>query len=209
MEDHIDPVNNAYLTGLHTEIENIENAIGLNPTGTFETIAARLDNIDTLKYQPLLLDPKNAVLGTTAPATLTQIQTAYTSYWKIDFDKDTDEYANWILPILSKKSPISFKFTVYYKTSATAGNAWIEIDTRLLYPSGNAAFPSASSNVNHAIAPANATANCITTVEITISNCTSAAESIMQMILIYRKATEGTDTLDADLEVLGVKVEEA
>ena len=30
MEDHVDPINNEYFFGLHTEIENIENAIGLN-----------------------------------------------------------------------------------------------------------------------------------------------------------------------------------
>jgi hypothetical protein len=43
MDDHIDPINNIYFTGLHTEIENIEDELGLNPSGDYDTVANRLN----------------------------------------------------------------------------------------------------------------------------------------------------------------------
>lgn len=45
MEDHVDPVNNEYFTGLHQEIINIEDTLGLSPEGLFDTVKDRLDNI--------------------------------------------------------------------------------------------------------------------------------------------------------------------
>lgn len=45
MEDHVDPVNEEYFSGLHTEIENIEDELGLNPSGDYDTVKARLDDI--------------------------------------------------------------------------------------------------------------------------------------------------------------------
>lgn len=48
MIDHIDPVNNIYFTGLHTEIENIEDELGLNPSDTFDTVRNRLAYIQPL-----------------------------------------------------------------------------------------------------------------------------------------------------------------
>lgn len=43
MIDHVDPVNNDYFTGLHQEIENIENTLGLSPEGDYATVVDRLD----------------------------------------------------------------------------------------------------------------------------------------------------------------------
>ena len=43
MVDHTDPVNNTYFSGLHTEIENIEDELGLDPAGDYSTVKNRLD----------------------------------------------------------------------------------------------------------------------------------------------------------------------
>ena len=46
MDDHIDPVNNEYFTGLHTEIERIEYYLGENPQGSFLDLTERLSGFD-------------------------------------------------------------------------------------------------------------------------------------------------------------------
>lgn len=46
MEDHVDPVNNAYFTGLHQEIENIENVLGLQVHEGFENVKKKLEEHD-------------------------------------------------------------------------------------------------------------------------------------------------------------------
>lgn len=43
MEDHVDPVKHDYFDGLHTEIENVENELGLNPSSDYSTVRDRLD----------------------------------------------------------------------------------------------------------------------------------------------------------------------
>lgn len=45
MVEHVDPVNETYFFGLHTEIENIEQELGLDPSGTYDTVVKRLDDI--------------------------------------------------------------------------------------------------------------------------------------------------------------------
>jgi hypothetical protein len=45
MDEHTDPVNNEYFTGLHTEVENIEETLGKSPQGSYDTVADRLDDI--------------------------------------------------------------------------------------------------------------------------------------------------------------------
>lgn len=42
MVDHTDPVNETYFDGLHTEIENIEDELGLNPSGDQNTVDERI-----------------------------------------------------------------------------------------------------------------------------------------------------------------------
>ena len=46
MEDHIDPVNHEYFEELHTEIENIENELGLEPSASYNTVKDRLGAIN-------------------------------------------------------------------------------------------------------------------------------------------------------------------
>ena len=46
MEDHIDPVNHDYFSGLHTELVNIELALGLNPADGFADIKHKLEEHD-------------------------------------------------------------------------------------------------------------------------------------------------------------------
>jgi len=46
--DHVDPWNQVYATGLHTEIENIENVLGKTIQGGYETVADRLDGLGPL-----------------------------------------------------------------------------------------------------------------------------------------------------------------
>jgi len=43
MEDHVDPVNNQYFTGLHTEIENIENTLGIYVHEGFGNVKDKLE----------------------------------------------------------------------------------------------------------------------------------------------------------------------
>lgn len=42
MDDHVDPVNNAYFSGLHEEIEKIEYYLGIHPQGSSKDVAERL-----------------------------------------------------------------------------------------------------------------------------------------------------------------------
>ncbi len=46
MEDHVDPVNNAFFTGLNLEIVNIEFFLGYLPQGAYANVRARLDAFD-------------------------------------------------------------------------------------------------------------------------------------------------------------------
>lgn len=48
MDDHIDPVNNTYFSGLHKEISDIEFFLGLQPQGSFANVASRLSSLETL-----------------------------------------------------------------------------------------------------------------------------------------------------------------
>lgn len=42
MDDHVDPVNNAYFSGLHDEIEKIEYYLGLHPQGAYGNVEERI-----------------------------------------------------------------------------------------------------------------------------------------------------------------------
>jgi len=44
MDDGIDPVNHEYFSGLHIEIENIENVLGLNVESGFDTVKQKIEN---------------------------------------------------------------------------------------------------------------------------------------------------------------------
>lgn len=46
MDDHVDPVNNAYFSGLHEEIERIEYYFGIHPQGSYKDVAERLAGFD-------------------------------------------------------------------------------------------------------------------------------------------------------------------
>lgn len=57
MEDHVDPINHVYFTGLMTELENIENELGLDPSGSYNTVKDRLDAIPGVFKLNLLDNP--------------------------------------------------------------------------------------------------------------------------------------------------------
>lgn len=46
MDDHVDPVNNAYFAGLHDEIQTIEYFLGIHPQGAYKDVAERLAGFD-------------------------------------------------------------------------------------------------------------------------------------------------------------------
>lgn len=46
MDDHVDPVNNAYFAGLHNEVEKIEYYLGIHPQGAYKDVAERLAGFD-------------------------------------------------------------------------------------------------------------------------------------------------------------------
>ena len=92
MIDNKDPVNHAYFSGLHKEVENIEYYLGLQPQGAFKDVAQRLNNLAGIDATPKglisifggaaaptgwLICDGAAISRTTYAALFTAIGTAY------------------------------------------------------------------------------------------------------------------------------------
>ena len=119
MEDHTDPADNDYFTGLHQEIENIENTLGLSPEGLFDTVVSRLNDIDaripTTIFTSLYFMPHDFVLPTLDPATLTIVLGDIFSFNTISFPTGVDKYAyiNFLLPYSSNTADKKITFYWY------------------------------------------------------------------------------------------------
>jgi len=126
MTDHVDPVNETYFSGLHTEIENIENELGLNPSGDYDTVKDRLN--DYTNHTTNYNNPHQVSLEQ-ARTKNNQISGA------IDFNKN--EGQNLKLHNLSSAPASPVAGQVYYnttdnKTHVWNGTAWEIISTPTL-----------------------------------------------------------------------------
>ena len=207
MEDHLDAVNNSYFTGLHTEIENIENCLGLDPEGPFDTVKARLDDIENKPFQPILLTPELAQFGNNEIPVKTQINGSNTSYYKITFDKALEKFCCWVTPVTSKYTPVSLKITVYYKSTATVGVALCRAGVKIHVSSSTTAFPGAGTYIQEKLLSPHGTSDCLTFAEFLVDSVPADISSMIMTFTFERWGQDGTDTLDADLDLLGIKVE--
>ena len=209
MLDHVDAIKNIYFYGLHTEILNIENIIGGVVHGDYPSLRERLDNIvlSTAKGPAIIIPPEFIVFPDTVYASLVKENSGDSAYNVIRFTDGAEQGCNFNTPIPYRTGSGHLKVTTYCKTSAVTGQAWVQLI--IFNCSDNGAWPHDLTNwlstKTWVVANAVAQKLIVTETEITLDSYIEGRNLFFQA---YREGQDGTDTLNADLDLIAVKIEE-
>lgn len=207
MEDHIDAVNNTYFTGLHTEIENIENALGLSPEGAFDTVAQRLDSLPTAKMSSVLLPLNLAVAPSSAAAEITTLEYTNRILKIINFDKTTDEGTSFCFPVPTRFTSSNIKITLFGMCSVTSGTAKMYCPIYIRKDNDDFSLD-VSPDYNQSIdMVAKASGNYLIVNSVSFSAPLFVSGAVCHF-QVRRNAALGGDDMDSDFTLIGVKIEE-
>jgi len=214
MKDHIDPVNNAYFTGLHSEIANIETELGLNPSGSYPTVKDQLDahesainSILPQKMTEIMKTPDEGTPSVTHPPEIVKETYYDSSWWVAKFDPNSDEYLNFVFPVPSRAGTGNLRVTLYGKCNATTGTALILIALSFKANNENIMDWGASAAYKVISMTAQSNANYLIVNTGTVWG-SEILEGKIVLLQVYRMATYPEDTLTVDFDLLAIKIEE-
>jgi hypothetical protein len=231
MQDNVDPVNNEYFTGLHQEIINIENFLGLHPEGTWGDLGGRVTDIET----ELGTDPQGAFdtvvlrlndvdssitdlisreyfyhadlfsLPSASAPVLTNVEGSL-AWFKVLVHTYGSEIKSFLdIAIKHKLAGINKRITVYYYGTATGDvqfyHAFFKRSVGGNFLTGYSTIATGTDILTFA----GGDVNIMKTISFVIASADFSDNDYLT-IAIYRQGNSGADTMDGDWNVIGVLV---
>lgn len=156
------------------------------------------------KGRRAVLTPSGAIVPTTAGAEQKQTNGTNFSYYTLNFDKATDEAAYWVFNVPDDYDGGAIAVNIWYKTTVNTGA--VVFNVQVLGREEGETFDSALGTAQAVTDTVPATAG-------NIGICAPPAFSPgwsagdLVVVKLLRDADNGSDTADADIEVVMVEVE--
>lgn len=204
--DSVDTISASHVNDARRAIEAIETELGTDPAGSQATVKARIAAITSQVFLSAGAGVSKTTAGCAA-ATQSEMATNKQNIKTLDFDKDTEEHADFTFAMPSDYDggTVTAKFLWMHPATTTNFAVVWGIEGRC-YADGDALDQAMGTAVT--VTDTGGTTNDVYISPATAAITWAGAPAAGQLInlTVFRKAADGADTLAVDAKLIGVQL---